>query len=250
MIAKVVSNGSVRFARSSSAGAAATTTWRLKRTPQHKVCSRCTKGNIRYICCFTKSTAVKKIAPESAMQARIPLCCQKEPVRVNSRWTAQHDCMIAVLQQLLLLLGFLCRQHEFLHSTAATQTQALLSGRQAYLTHASITSWLALDFTLLPLTAAVRTCNECFLKNVAWDPTRTYDVFGPEEGKPVVLVHGALIGRHCMVQEAKVLAEAGYRCVCAQSCCLYGIAISYGRFSGVGSCCQASQQGISSARGP
>jgi pimeloyl-ACP methyl ester carboxylesterase len=67
---------------------------------------------------------------------------------------------------------------------------------------------------LLSLTAAVRTCNECFLKNVAWDPQRTYDVFGPDDGKPVVLVHGALIGRHCMVQEAKALAEAGYRCVC------------------------------------
>lgn len=61
------------------------------------------------------------------------------------------------------------------------------------------------------LCPAVRTCNECFLQNVAWDSSRTYDVFGPADGKPVVLVHGALIGRQCMVLEAKALAEAGYR---------------------------------------
>jgi len=58
---------------------------------------------------------------------------------------------------------------------------------------------------------AVLTCNECFLKNVAWDSTRTYDVLGPAHGKPVVLVHGALVGRHCLVLEARHLAAAGFR---------------------------------------
>jgi hypothetical protein len=59
---------------------------------------------------------------------------------------------------------------------------------------------------------AVRACNDCFLEHVAWDSTKTYDVFGPEGGKAVVLVHGALVGRHCMVLEARALADAGYRC--------------------------------------
>jgi hypothetical protein len=65
----------------------------------------------------------------------------------------------------------------------------------------------------LPLLRAVRTCNACFLKNVAWDSSRTYDVLGPADGKPVVLVHGALIGRQCLVLEARALADAGFRCV-------------------------------------
>lgn len=60
--------------------------------------------------------------------------------------------------------------------------------------------------------SAVLTCNECFLEHVAWDPKRTYDVYGPEGGKTVVLVHGALIGRQCLSLEAKELAAAGYRC--------------------------------------
>lgn len=58
---------------------------------------------------------------------------------------------------------------------------------------------------------AVQTCNECFLEHVAWDPKRTYDEYGPEGGKPVVLVHGALVGRQCMLLEARALADAGYR---------------------------------------
>lgn len=60
---------------------------------------------------------------------------------------------------------------------------------------------------------AVRTCNTCFLKNVAWDATRTHDVLGPADGTLVVLVHGALVGRQCLVLEARALAEAGFRCV-------------------------------------
>jgi alpha-beta hydrolase superfamily lysophospholipase len=54
-------------------------------------------------------------------------------------------------------------------------------------------------------------CNDCFLKNVAWDSSRTYDVLGPADGKVVVLVHGAIVGRQCMIREARALAEAGYR---------------------------------------
>jgi hypothetical protein len=64
----------------------------------------------------------------------------------------------------------------------------------------------------LVVSHAVRACNDCFLEHVAWDSTKTYDVFGPEGGKAVVLVHGALVGRHCMVLEARALADAGYRC--------------------------------------
>jgi hypothetical protein len=63
----------------------------------------------------------------------------------------------------------------------------------------------------------VRTCNACFLKNVAWDSSRTYDVLGPADGKPVVLVHGALIGRQCLVLEARALADAGFRCAHQQA---------------------------------
>ncbi|KAF6253263.1 Alpha/Beta hydrolase protein [Scenedesmus sp. NREL 46B-D3] len=59
----------------------------------------------------------------------------------------------------------------------------------------------------------LRTCNACFLKNVAWDSSRTYDVLGPADGRPVVLVHGALIGRQCLVLEARALAEAGFRVI-------------------------------------
>lgn len=58
---------------------------------------------------------------------------------------------------------------------------------------------------------AVRACNECFLQNVAWDPSRSYDVFGSEADKTVVLVHGALAGRQSLVLEAKALAEVGFR---------------------------------------
>jgi hypothetical protein len=59
---------------------------------------------------------------------------------------------------------------------------------------------------------AVLNCNECFLEHVVWDSSKTYDVLGPETAdKTVVLVHGALIGRHCLVLEARALAEAGFR---------------------------------------
>ena len=61
--------------------------------------------------------------------------------------------------------------------------------------------------------AAVRTCNECFLEHVAWDASRTYDVYGAAGDKPVVLVHGALVGRHCLSLEAQALSEVGFRCV-------------------------------------
>jgi len=64
------------------------------------------------------------------------------------------------------------------------------------------------------LCAAVLSCNECYLEHVAWESSRSFDVFGPETGKPVVLVHGALVGRQCLVLEAKALAEAGFRCGC------------------------------------
>lgn len=58
---------------------------------------------------------------------------------------------------------------------------------------------------------SVRCCTDCFLKNVAWDSTRTYDLLGPADGKPIVLVHGALAGRQCLVLEARAFAAAGYR---------------------------------------
>jgi hypothetical protein len=61
-------------------------------------------------------------------------------------------------------------------------------------------------------------CNECFLGNVAWDASRTYDTLGPCDGKPVVLVHGALIGRQCLIHEARALADVGFRCAHAPSC--------------------------------
>lgn len=48
---------------------------------------------------------------------------------------------------------------------------------------------------------------------MAWDATRTHDVLGPADGTLVVLVHGALVGRQCLVLEARALAEAGFRCV-------------------------------------
>jgi hypothetical protein len=75
---------------------------------------------------------------------------------------------------------------------------------------------------------AVRACNACFLGNVIWDPRRTHDVYGPPSGRPVVLVHGALIGRACMALEARALAAKGYRCayvhtcmhICAHSTCV------------------------------
>lgn len=51
------------------------------------------------------------------------------------------------------------------------------------------------------------------MEHVAWDPQKTADVYGPEGAKPVVLVHGALVGRQCMALEAKALAEAGYRVI-------------------------------------
>eukprot|EP00775_Hariotina_reticulata_P012948 gene12948-13076_t len=50
-------------------------------------------------------------------------------------------------------------------------------------------------------------------ENVAWDSARTYDVLGPDDGQPVVLVHGALVGRHCLVLEARHLAAAGFRVI-------------------------------------
>lgn len=85
------------------------------------------------------------------------------------------------------------------------------------------------DASCTPWAFAVRTCNACFLKNVAWDSSRTFDVLGPADGKPVVLVHGALIGRQCLVLEARALADAGFRCAlqqqqrvmqqCSSSCC-------------------------------
>lgn len=59
----------------------------------------------------------------------------------------------------------------------------------------------------------VLSCNECYLEHVAWESSRSFDVFGPETGKPVVLVHGALVGRQCLVLEAKALAEAGFRVI-------------------------------------
>lgn len=58
---------------------------------------------------------------------------------------------------------------------------------------------------------AVRTCDECYVKSTAWDATRSYDVFGA--GPAVVLLHGALVGRHSLVLEAKALAEVGFRWV-------------------------------------
>lgn len=61
-------------------------------------------------------------------------------------------------------------------------------------------------------THTVLACNACFLKSVNWDAARTHDVYGPEDGQPVVLVHGALIGRQCLAGEARALADAGYRC--------------------------------------
>jgi hypothetical protein len=69
------------------------------------------------------------------------------------------------------------------------------------------------------LRVTVRTCNGCFLKNVAWDSSRTYDVLGPADGRPVVLVHGALIGRQCLVLEARALADAGFRCAATAMVC-------------------------------
>lgn len=36
-------------------------------------------------------------------------------------------------------------------------------------------------------------------------------MLGPADGHVVVLVHGALVGRQCLVREARALAESGYR---------------------------------------
>uniref|UniRef100_A0A383VKF6 AB hydrolase-1 domain-containing protein n=1 Tax=Tetradesmus obliquus TaxID=3088 RepID=A0A383VKF6_TETOB len=73
--------------------------------------------------------------------------------------------------------------------------------------------YVALESGLSGPAEQVRTCNACFLKNVAWDSSRTFDVLGPADGKPVVLVHGALIGRQCLVLEARALADAGFRVI-------------------------------------
>jgi hypothetical protein len=54
---------------------------------------------------------------------------------------------------------------------------------------------------------AVRHCNACFLKAVNWDASRTYDVLGPAGGRPVLMIHGALIGRMSMVFEARAMAD-------------------------------------------
>ncbi|GBF94565.1 hypothetical protein Rsub_06680 [Raphidocelis subcapitata] len=60
-------------------------------------------------------------------------------------------------------------------------------------------------------TKQVRHCNACFLKGVNWDASRTYDVYGPADGRPVLMIHGAIIGRMAMVHEARAMAEQGYR---------------------------------------
>ena len=53
----------------------------------------------------------------------------------------------------------------------------------------------------------VRHCNGCFFKGVNWDASKTYDVFGPPTGHPVLMLHGALIGRMSMIHEARAMGE-------------------------------------------
>jgi pimeloyl-ACP methyl ester carboxylesterase len=62
-----------------------------------------------------------------------------------------------------------------------------------------------------PTALPVRHCNSCFLRGVCWDASSTYDALGPVGGRPVLMLHGALIGRMSMVHEARAMAEKGYR---------------------------------------
>lgn len=57
----------------------------------------------------------------------------------------------------------------------------------------------------------LRHCNRCFSSAVNWDSSRDYDALGPRDGPPVLMLHGALIGRMSMVHEARAMADAGYR---------------------------------------
>lgn len=56
-------------------------------------------------------------------------------------------------------------------------------------------------------------CKDCFAEQSSVDFSQTYDVFGPEDGAPIIFAHGGGSSRMMFIYHANLMIkEKGYRC--------------------------------------